>query len=141
MKKTFRTTVSVIVIALLTIMLAACAAGKKDDLWQSATYTQDTVLGEGDTTVTVEVKAGERSVTFTINTDDEILGDALLDNGLIDGEEGEFGMYIKEVDGMTADYDVDQSYWAFSKDGEYMMTGVDGTKIADGDHFELTYAK
>ena len=43
--------------------------------------------------------------------------------------------------GITADYDVDQSYWGFYKGGEYMMTGVDSTVIADGDAYELVYSK
>ena len=87
------------------------------------------------------MKAEEQSVTFTIKTDKEILGDALLEHDLIAGEEGDYGLYVKVVNGMTADYDVDQSYWAFYKDGEYMMTGVDGTEIADGEHYELVYTK
>ena len=52
--------------------------------------------------------------------------------------QSEYGLYIKVVNGITADYDVDQSYWGFSKGGEYMMTGVDGTPFADGEVYELT---
>jgi len=87
------------------------------------------------------VIVGEQSVTFTIKTDAETLGDALLAHNLIAGDQGDFGLYVKAVNGITADYDVDQSYWGFSKNGEYMMTGVDGTAIADGEVYELTYTK
>ena len=69
------------------------------------------------------------------------LGQALMDAGLIEGEEGAYGLYVKVVDGITADYDVDQSWWGLYKDGEMLMTGVDSTPIADGDHFELVYSK
>ena len=110
-------------------------------LWKDAVYAQNKEFGEGKTTVKVEVKADDKSVTFTVKTDKEILGDALLDNKLIAGEESEYGLFVKTVNGITADYDKDKAYWAFYKDGEYMNTGVDGAKIADGEHYELVYTK
>ena len=118
---------------------AAEAAG--DGVWANATYKEDTELGEGAVTVKVEVKAEDKSVTFTVHTDKTVLGDALLEHSLIAGDEGEFGLYVKAVNGMTADYDVNQAYWAFYKDGEMMNTGVDGATIADGEHYELVYTK
>ena len=94
-------------------------------------------------TITLEVVYPDgSSKEFTIATDPENnLRKALEGEGLIAGEEGPYGLYVKVVDGVTADYDVDQSYWSLSKDGEMLMTGVDTTPIADGDHFELTYTK
>jgi hypothetical protein len=89
----------------------------------------------------VEVKVEEQSVTFTIKTDKTTLGEALMEHGLIAGDVGQFGLYVKVVNGITADYDIDQSYWAFTKNGEMMLTGVDMTNIADGEHYELVYTK
>lgn len=110
-------------------------------LWANATYIEDTELGEGAITVSVEVKAEEKSITFTVHTDKDILGDALLEHSLLAGDESEYGLYVKEVNGIKADYDTDKAYWAFYKDGEYMNTGVDSTNIADGEHYELVYTK
>lgn len=95
------------------------------------------VLGEGETMFlfTVVDKDGNET-NFEIYTDKEIVGEALLDLELIAGDDGEFGLYVKTVNGITADYDVDQSYWAFYVDGEYAMSGVDNTTIEDG----MTYA-
>ena len=31
-----------------------------------------------------------------------------------------------------------EEWWCFTKDGEDVMTGVDSTPVADGDHFEIT---
>ena len=112
-----------------------------EGLWANATYLEDTAFGEGAKTVQVKVVVEDKSVTFTIKTDAATLGDALLAHGLIAGDQGDFGLYIKFVNGIRADYDVDQSYWGFTKNGEYMMTGVDGTEIADGEVYELTYTK
>ena len=57
----------------------------------------------------------------------------------MEGTTDEYGLYITTVDGELADYSADQSYWAISKDGEYLMTGASSTNIADGEHYELTY--
>ncbi len=110
-------------------------------VWEDATYRSDKEFGKGAKTVEVEVKVEEQSVTFTVHTDKEMLGDALLEHGLIEGDAGPYGLYVKKVNGMTADYDVNQHYWSFSKNGEGLMTGVDMEAVEDGAHYEITYAK
>ena len=57
------------------------------------------------------------------------MGEALEELGIIAGDESEWGLYVKTINGITADYDTDGSYWAFYIDGEYAMTGVDATEI------------
>ena len=134
--------VAALFVLVLALSLFACAkTPDADSLWANAIYTEDVTLGEGAKTVAVTVKAGEKSVVFTIKTDDAILGDALVAHGLVEGEMGQFGLYVKKVNGITADYDVDQSYWGFYKGGDYMMTGVDMTEFADGECYELVYTK
>ena len=64
-----------------------------------------------------------------MHTNEKIVGDALQKLGLIEGEEGQYGLFVKKVNGITADYDVDKTYWAFYVDGEYAMSGVDTTEI------------
>ena len=139
MKKTL--TVSISALLILMLCLTACSTVDAEGLWENATYRRDKTFGNGEKTVTVEVKAGDDSVTFTIKTDKDTLGEALLEHGLIDGDQGAFGLYVKSVNGIVADYDIDKSYWSLYKDGEYSMTGVDTTKIADGEHYELVYTK
>ncbi len=135
-------TLSVILCLLMMTILASCQKqAKEEDLWATATYLEDTEMGEGEKTLSVEVLAEEKSVLFTINTDAETVGEALMEHELISGEQGAYGIYIKVVNGITADYDVNKSYWAITKGGEYMTTGVDSTEFADGDKFELTYTK
>lgn len=112
-----------------------------DPLWKDATYLEDVTLGDGKTAIEVEVQAGEKAITVTINTDAENLEDALTGVDLVQGDESEYGLYIKTVNGILADYDVDQSYWAINKDGEYLMSGAGETEVAAGDHYELVYTK
>ena len=132
---------TLLLLALVMTFFVACADVEMTGAWESATYTRDKEFGKGAKTVTVLVSAEEQTLTFTIHTDKETLGDALLEHGLIEGEEGPFGLYVKKVNGILADYDVDQTYWSLTKGGEMMMVGVDGATIADGEQYELTKAK
>ena len=126
----------------LTLSLLSCFAPINfDELWQEAIYKTDKEFGSGSKTLAVEVIAGEFSVTFTIHTDKQTVGEALLEHGLIEGEEGAYGLYVKRVNGILADYDINQSYWGFYQNGEMMLVGVDGQVFADGDHYELKYEK
>lgn len=88
--------------------------------------------------ITLQVVHRDESVKdFEIATDKENLRQALEDEGLIAGEESEFGLFVKTVDGETAD-DSKQEWWCLTKGGETWNNGVDSTEIADGDAFEFT---
>ena len=140
MKRTFRQIFAIMLALLLTAALVSCNKGETD-VWENATYTEDQSFGEGAKTFAVEVKAQDKAVTFTIKTDKDTVGAALMDHGLIDGDEGPYGLYVKSVNGMTADYDVDQHYWAFYMNNEISMTGVDVTAITEGATYQLVYSK
>ena len=141
MKKLLTITL-LVAICLASLSLISC--GNKIDaegLWEDATYRTDKSFGKGEKTVTVDVIVEDKSVTFTIKTDKETLGDALIEHQLIEGEDGPFGLYVKKVNGIYADYDTDGYYWGLQKNGETCMTGVDATIISDGEHYELVLTK
>lgn len=107
-----------------------------------AVEVEATEVGEGATQFTFEVVDGEGTTTlFIVNTDKATVGEALVDVELIEGEESEYGLYVKTVNGVTADYDVDQTYWAFYVDGEYAMTGVDATEVTAGSTYSFKVEK
>ena len=90
----------------------------------------------GDKTITVEVvHADESSREFTYQTSEEFLGPVLIEEGLAQGEESTYGLFITTVDGETAE---GNQWWCITQDGQMVETGADTTPIADGDHFELT---
>ena len=99
-------------------------------------------LGEGETEFTFSVvdQDGNES-QFVIHTDKETVGEALLELGLIAGDESEYGLYVKTVNGITADYDVDKTYWAFYVNGEYAEKGVDSTPVTAGDNYSFKVEK
>lgn len=142
MKKTIIGILVLLTVAVLC--LPGCKkeeAPKTDALWESAMYKENASFGDGAKTLTVDVKAGEKTVTFTVRSDKETVGEALLEHGLIAGEAGQYGLYIKVVNGIEADFDKNKSYWSFLKGGAMMQTGVDGATFSDGEHFELVYVK
>ena len=128
-------------LVMLCVVLVSCGPKKTRNinLWENATYTEDTELGKGNTQITVKLTADEKSITFTLNTDKKTLGDALSEHKLISGEKGAYGLYVKKVNGIEADYDKNKTYWGFNKNGESMVTGVDAEKISDGNNYEINY--
>ena len=120
----------VLLVVAMTLFVISCGSEKSEETTgEPKTFTFQVVPLEGE------------AQTFTITSSRQTVGDALFDEKLIEGENGAFGLYVKKVNGITADYDVDQSYWGFYKAGEYMMSGVDTTVVADGEQYELVYTK
>ncbi|MBQ6897849.1 MAG: DUF4430 domain-containing protein [Clostridia bacterium] len=120
---------------------AESGASEETGLWADAAYTEDKEFGVGEKTLVCEVKAEDKTVTFTVKTDKKTVGEALIEHGLIEGDKGPYGLYIKKVNGILADYDINQRYWAFYIDGEMAMSGVDGTDITEGVTYQLVYSK
>ena len=92
----------------------------------------------GTKTITVQIIVdGQDTVTKSITTDAEYLRGALEEEELIAGEESQYGLFVKTVNGITVD-EGKQQWWCFTKGGADLFTGVDSTPIADGDTFEIT---
>ena len=94
--------------------------------------------GSKKITVTVIHKDGTEKV-FDYATDEEYLGPVLLSEGLVEGEEGPYGLYIKVVDNEQAIYEQDSAYWALYVGEESAVAGADSIVIHDGDTFKLVY--
>ena len=121
---------SVLTIVLIAMAFTLLSCGSEDN--GTAEGTEITI------TIAVTNKAGE-TTEQQVTTTGTTLADALVDSGMVEENYDDYGLFFNTVNGETADYSVDQSYWALSKDGEYLMTGASSTKIADGEHYEVTY--
>lgn len=96
----------------------------------------------GIKSVTVSVVHSDKSTnTFQFDTDKEYLGDLLLSEGLVAGDQGAYGLYIKEVDGEVAVFEENGAYWALFEGDEYATQGADTTVIEDADAFSLVYTR
>ncbi len=113
-----------------------------DEATDETTDEKLVVVGEGEIQFVFEIVDADGNVTkMAVNTDKKTVGEALVDNELVEGEDSEYGLYVKTVNGITADYDVDQTYWAFYIDGEYATTGVDQTDIVAGSTYSFKVEK
>ena len=119
-----------VLIAALALATTGCGKEEPAAPAQSAAATDVTVMGEGATVFDFSVVDLDGNETFfEIHTDETTVGAALLQLGLIEGEDGPYGLYVMKVNGIAAIYEEDGSYWAFYENGEYGLTGVDLTEI------------
>ncbi len=133
-KKSFLNILVVFVlIAAMALSTAGCGSSDSGAAATPAVTADSSVIGQGELSFTLEVVGADgETKTFSIKTDAETVGEALVNEGLIAGETSEYGLYVKTVDGETVDYNKDGHYWAFYINGEYASTGVDSTAVEDG---------
>lgn len=95
---------------------------------------------QGAKAFTVEVVHSDGvSKVFTYHTGAAYLGEALLAEGLIAGEDSQYGLFLITVDGEDAVWEEDGAYWALYEGEEYAMQGISTTPVRDGGAFSLVY--
>ena len=110
--------ISLLLVMVMVLGLTACG------------NAEPKATGASFTVVVADLEGKE--TTFEYTSDKATVGEALIAEGLIEGHETEYGLYVDSVNGIALDWDKDGKYWAFYVDGEYAMTGVDATEITDG---------
>lgn len=118
MKKILSLTLALLMLVITCLAIVSCNDDETDTSEKTFTFTV--------------VHADGTTKDFTITTTETILANALVNEGIIAGEDGPYGLYVKTVDGETLDYETDGKYWALYIDGQYAVTGVDSTEIKDG---------
>ena len=139
---------------LLVFSLAACDAQENDTiaptdttletsneieaigLWKNATYRSNATVGNGTKSVTVSILVDGKSVTLTVKTDKDDLGSALYELGIIND-----ASFFDTCNGMKADWNADQAWWAFKQNGTMLNYGVNDAKINGGESFSIEYTK
>jgi len=124
-----------LLLAMLLLVIAACDSA-------SGTNGQTGTTGQipEQKSLTLEVTNADGNVTsHTVQTTEETVGAALLKEGLIDGDESEFGLMVLFVNGIRADFVEDNAWWAFYIDDEMAMAGVDSTDIDEGVTYKFVY--
>ena len=98
----------------------------------------ETTQGSKTVTVTVVHKDGSEKV-FTCQTEEEFLGKVLVNENIVVGNYGEFGLYFDTADGEKADWNVDNGWWQVFVGEEAAITGADQIPITDGGTYKLVY--
>ena len=93
---------------------------------------------QGSKEITVQIIVPEEETKeIVLHSDAEYLREALEEENLVKGSESDYGLFITEVNGRTAN-DANQEWWCITKGGEDVFTGVDTTPISDGEQYEIT---
>lgn len=111
---------SLVLIVAMALTFAACGN-------DSNTNTGDAKVEKSFVFKVVDLDGSEKS--FDIKTTATTVGEALVAEKLISGEQGDYGLMVDTVNGIKYDYNADGAYWAFYVNGEYAMSGVDTTEI------------
>ncbi len=139
MKKTTLSTISIFLSLLFILSLASCKDKMDTEaLWANASYTEDTTVGEGTKTVMFKIECGDKSVTVTLKTDKNTLGDAMYAAGLIND-----ASFFNVLNGIEASWEKDNAYWAFyyGQSETVANHGVNDAKINGGESFRFVYTK
>ena len=138
-KKNFRSVLSLVLIAAMVLTFAGC--GQKE-IQENPETTQNQQENVEKSFVFEVTDLDGTKKEFEVKYDTEkTVGDALVNEGLISGEKGQYGLMVDTVDGQRYDYNKDGAYWAFNINGEYAMTGVDTTPIKDGEVYSFVATK
>ena len=121
-----------VIAAIAVLAVIALMAG----VWMAT--RPETEAGSKAYTVTVVHKDGTEKV-FEYRTDEEYLAGALLEEGLVSGENSQYGLTIITVDGEDAVWETDSAYWAIYVGEEMAMTGASEIPVYDGSAFKLEY--
>jgi len=131
-----------LILTLALIFAFGCASATNAGGNQTGLPKNARDIGQGGSVFAFEVTDNNKMITeWNVHTDEATVGAALLAVELIKGDASEYGLYVKEVNGLKADYDTDRAYWAFYVDGEYAVTGVDAANIEPGKIYAFVYTK
>lgn len=124
-----------VVLAVLLLLIAAVFTGcnQKNDASAGSSQSQTQTVS-----VTVEIVHESGNKTLNLKTEKKYLADALVEAGVI--EYSADGFYTT-VNGITADYSADGSWWCVTKGGAQTLVGMNELELADGDKYEITYTK
>ena len=125
-----------LLVMMMVLLVALCSVGcgsVGEVTPEAKPVVQDgQTIGKGDVSFVAQIEDIDGTkITFTVKTEKTIVGEALQELGVLMGEEGPYGLYIKAVNGKTLDYEKDGAYWAFYVDGAYAIAGVDQTDIVE----------
>jgi len=123
-----RSTALLLILMALVIIAAACDPQKDEPDHSEKSFILEVTYADGSVN------------SYTINTTEATVGAALLNEGIIEGEETPgLGLMVSHVNGIRADFVEDGAYWMFVINGEMAMAGVDSTDIEEGVIYAFVY--
>ena len=129
--KVLLSVVSLVLIAAMALTITGCSNNESEN---PAGNTEKSFVFK-----VIDLDGTEKS--FDITTEAKTVGEALLNEKLISGTDGDYGLMVDTVNGIKYEYTADGAYWAFLINGEYANSGVDTTEIVDGATYSFVATK
>ncbi|MCL1883560.1 MAG: DUF4430 domain-containing protein [Defluviitaleaceae bacterium] len=130
------------VLLIAIIVFAGCSADDEEPLSRGNTTVNAEEIGTGETVFRLEVTDAENNITaWSVSTNEQTVGSALLALGLIAGDDGAFGLMVTTVNNITADWSYDGSWWAFYVNDELSPVGVDSAYIEPGATYAFVFSR
>lgn len=129
--KVLLSVVSLVLIAAMALTITGCSNNESES---PAGNTEKSFVFK-----VIDLDGTEKS--FDITTEAKTVGEALLNEKLISGTDGDYGLMVDTVNGIKYEYTADGAYWAFHINGEYANSGVDTTEIVDGATYSFVATK
>ncbi len=140
----FSKAILLVLIAAMALTFCSCKDAVKSKNSSESVTNSSSVLtvGEGKMSfVFLVTEKDGKQTKFSVKTDEKTVGEALLKLKIISGDEGDYGLYVKTVNGISLDYEKDGLYWAFYTDGQYAPKGIELTEIKSSSVYELKAQK
>ncbi len=138
-KNCFRSVLSLVLVAAMVLMFAGCGQNQVQENPETSSNQHETQ--EKVFTFEVIDLDGTKKEFKVQYYEEKTVGEALVNEKLISGETGQFGLMVDTVNGIKYNYNEDGAYWAFHINGEYAMTGVDATPIKDSEVYSFVATK
>lgn len=127
----------------LALFLLCCGCSAQSSAHQQIaqlkpTETADPTAPKVAFTVIVVHSDGTEK-TFNYETNEKYVGPVLEEAGLLEGNDGPYGLEITKVDGEKAVYSEDGAYWAVYEGEEYALQGIDTTPVKEGQVYKLVW--
>lgn len=131
--KVLMTLIAAVLILSSLFTLAAC--GGKD---ASSTLSVSSGSEDVKISITFKIIKDGQTTEFPLETTKKYLADALVEANLVQyAADG----YYKTINGITADWNTDKSYWWVTVGGKDSMKGLNDIELTDGGSYEVTYKK
>jgi hypothetical protein len=135
----FHSVLSLVLVAAMVLMFAGCGQNQGEEVPETSSNQQE-IVEKVFTFEVTELDGTKKEFQVKYDTE-KTVGEALVNEKLISGENGPYGLMVDTVNGQKYDYNKDGVYWAFNINNDYAMTGVDSTQIKDGEVYSFVATK
>ncbi len=126
---------AVVLIGLIVAFILIYNNNKPTTNLGSKAYTLEVV----DNTGATDTYKGTTDKEYLSELMDELSTAAKNPEFSYSGSTSSYGLFIETINGLTADYNVDKSYWAIYVNDSYGQYGADAQVVSDGDTYSFKY--